>query len=198
MSKYLLDYMLLFGEYWATQLNIGTKNIIVGNPNINNFLMNNSKTKEDIDYLFVSQWMVTDKLINLAVDLRQLLKDVKICFKLHPNEKLHSNQIEKLKKNNIDICSNSKHIYEYLKISKNIIGHSTTTLIEAIAFNKNIYYLKDEFSQNYLPKEIGVPIEMARDILIKKSLKKYKSNYYWENNFLENYLNFLEKEIGIF
>ena len=80
-------------------------------------------------------------LVNKAIELSR--KHKKITYRFHPNISLKSNEIIKLKKNNISISEpKSNDIKEDLKDVKYIIGVASTALLELAQKGYKVLFLK--------------------------------------------------------
>lgn len=78
------DYVLTFGKYWCTNMNVPAKKIIpLGNDL---FFKSPVNTEPDNSVLFVSTIIHGLELSKVALELSHLYPAQKIVFKLHPNE----------------------------------------------------------------------------------------------------------------
>lgn len=199
LKDYFPDYFLTFGRYWNMQVCLPSNNIVIGNPDINSHLkkLNDKKIIKTIDYLIVSQWTLTNKMIEIAIELRKYKKNEKIYFRLHPSEILTKNQIKLLRENNIKICDKKNGIYYFLERSKNIIGCYSTVLIESVIFKNNIYIYDNELSRENIPEGIGQFFKNVKEITDINKYNFVDYDYYWDSNFKENYISFIENIIKI-
>jgi CDP-glycerol glycerophosphotransferase (TagB/SpsB family) len=121
---------------------------------------------------------------------------------MHPGEIQNYELIKPLETfENIDIKKDGD-IYELLAKSESIIACYSTTVFEAMAFKKNIYILDNEFSKNYIPKEIGLRFKNNHELLnlIKNKVKNdwdLDIEYYFNSKWKENYKRFINKEVGL-
>lgn len=198
-KKYTPDYFLTYGEYWNNQINIPGKAYVVGNPHFHESIKRYKDIEEEKGIiLIVSQWTLTEEFVEIAKFLANNLKDKKIVFKMHPGEMKNYRLIKSLESfQNIEVKKDGD-IYELIAKSESIIACYSTTVFEALAFNKNIYLLDNEFSENYIPEEIGLRFKNNHELLnlIKNNAKNEKNpdiEYYFNSSWKENYAEFVEK-----
>ena len=99
------------------------------------------KIKNVSDILVLDQLQFRKMLVNKAIELSR--KHKKITYRFHPNISLKSNEIIKLKKNNISISEpKSNDIKEDLKDVKYIIGVASTALLELAQKGYKVLFLK--------------------------------------------------------
>jgi len=202
-KKYIPDYYLTYGEYWNNQIKIPGKTYVVGNPHFYESIKRYKDIEEEKNtILIVSQWTLTKEFVEIAEFLANNLKDKKIIFKMHPGEMQNYELIKPLETfENIEIKKDGD-IYELLAKSESIIACYSTTVFEAMAFKKNIYILDNEFSKNYIPKEIGLRFKNNHELLnlIKNKVKNdwdLDIEYYFNSKWKENYKKFINNEVGL-
>jgi hypothetical protein len=193
-KDYLPDYLLTYGDYWNENINSPSKKVAVGNPLLNDMVndINNSICNNTI--LIISQGIITDYMVNIAKFLSINLPQYTIIFKLHPGEvPFISRYIELNNYSNIHIKT-YENIYNLISISDIVIGYTSTSLYEAIAFNKKIFILDNEV----IPDDIGTKFsnheELINLIYNGKFQKKTNVHYYWKKNWHHNFINF-QKEV---
>ncbi|OCL27628.1 hypothetical protein U472_03495 [Orenia metallireducens] len=201
-KKYLPDYLLTYGDYWGENIKIPVNKISIGNPHFYKKLekyKNRDQNSLKNKILIVSQGSVTNKLVNLTKNLSYLLKnqDVEIIYRLHPGEiPFHDRYTDLQKLNNVTI-NDSGDIYDLIYQSNSIVGVYSTTLFEAIGFNKPIFIYEHELSNMHIPMEIGERFKDAEELY--EILNNNKVNptgnvgYYWEKDWKNNYKNFINK-----
>jgi len=201
--KYTPDYFLTYGEYWNKQIKIPGNTYVVGNPHFHESIKRYKDIKEEENtILIVSQGTLTKEFVETAKYLASEFKDKKIVFKMHPGEMKNYNLIKPLEAfRNIEIQKDGD-IYELLAKYESIVACYSTTVFEALAFNKRIYLLDNSYSKNYIPKEIGIRFKNFTELrdLIKNKVKNENEQdieYYFNSNWKENYKKFIEQEIGI-
>ncbi len=135
------SYFLGWGKFWN---NYVTKNyyknefITIG-KDLSNKIISPKKNVSDI--LVLDQLQFRKMLVNKAIELSR--KHKKITYRFHPNISLKSNEIIKLKKNNISISEpKSNDIKEDLKDVKYIIGVASTALLELAQKGYKVLFLK--------------------------------------------------------
>ena len=90
-EKYLPEYYLAYGQYWADLVNTPSKKRILGNP----FLTGNDGTKgggqtsaDKKMILIISSGLNPEAMTNLALELQNKISHLplEICFRPHPLE----------------------------------------------------------------------------------------------------------------
>lgn len=209
-KTYLPDYLLTFGEFWNNNMRDPTKKVIIGSPHFTEMV----KRFADIQYrnmkekyiLFVSQGTLTKVFVELAKDLvKKISKNgYKIIFRLHPGEVPFEERYEELYcLDNIEVDKNGD-IYELIYKCDCIVACYSTTIYEALAFKKPTFIIDNQWSREYIPKEIGnwfkTSDELYRLIIstVQHEVNISKNiNYFWDPNWQKNYRNFIEKELCI-
>ncbi len=202
-KKYVPDYFLTYGEYWSNQVRIPGKTYVVGNPHFYESIKRykNVEEKEDT-ILIVSDWTLTEDFVKIAEYLAKHFKNKKIIFKMHPGEMKNYELIKTLEPfQNIDIKKN-EDIYALLAKCRYIVSCYSTTVFEALAFSKEAYILDNEFSKKYIPDNVGIRFKSLEELaeLIMNNVKNEESKnveYYFNSNWRENYIKFIQEEIGL-
>uniref|UniRef100_A0A7V4KBJ5 Uncharacterized protein n=1 Tax=Fervidobacterium pennivorans TaxID=93466 RepID=A0A7V4KBJ5_FERPE len=210
-KEYLPDYLLTYGDFWNEQAKIPTKKVTIGNPhfwfNYNSSKVNNKVPsnigKKNKTILIVSQWTVTDINVDLAKKLSRMIDDhYRIVFRLHPGEVAFKEKYQELfNYKNIEV-NKSGDIYELIRASDYVVSVYSTTIFEAASFGKPVYIYKHPLAELYIPESLGLRFSTAEELLElikndKKAGNNFDLNYFWNENWKENYLSFLEREIGI-
>lgn len=199
-KKYLPQHLLMYGQYWCDLVHSPSLKVIIGNPHFEakrqEFagFKNESETKR---ILIVSQGTVTHILVELASQLARQCEgqEYKIIFRLHPGEVPFVERYKKLEAfKNIQI-DKQEDIYRLIHEADHIVGSYSLTLFEAAGLNKKIYVLKDDSSDAYIPKEIGIRFKDAQELLdlIKsdKGQEIIKGDIFWAEHWRENYRHFI-------
>jgi hypothetical protein len=202
-ERYLPEYILTYGDYWNEQMKIPCKKVTIGAPHFYESIKKYKNVKEKKKtILIVSQGEVTDKFVKIAKYLAENLPIYRIIFKLHPGEVPFEDRYEILNKyNNIQIVK-SGDIYIYIVECENIVANYSTTIFEAMGFNKNIFILDNEASKKHIPKDIGLRFkekEELKELIIQNEKKdiKYDLEYYFNSNWKENYERFINYIVRI-
>jgi hypothetical protein len=202
-KKYVPDYFLTYGDYWNREIRIPGKTYTIGNPHFHESVKNYKNIKEEKDtIMIVSQGTLTKEFVNIAENLAIEFPNKRIIFKLHPGEISFIDRYISLNKyKNIEIKKDGD-IYELLAKYENIVACYSTTVFEALAFNKNIYILDNDYSKNNIPKNIGLRFRNIEELisLIKNKTKNeydHDIEYYFNSNWKENYKRFIKEEAGI-
>ena len=201
--KHLPDYILTFGDYWNDKIKIPSKKITIGNPHFYESIKKYKDIKEQKDsILIISQGDITDKFVKIAKYLSEELQNYRILFKLHPGEVPFEGRYKELYKYaNIELAK-SGDIYEYIAHFENIVACYSTTIFEALGFNKKLFILNNKLSEEFIPENIGLRFkenEELKDLILntKELNMTYNLEYYFNSNWKENYKNFLNEEVGI-
>ncbi|SHF00429.1 CDP-Glycerol:Poly(glycerophosphate) glycerophosphotransferase [Marinitoga hydrogenitolerans DSM 16785] len=205
-QKYLPDYLLTYGDFWNENMRIPVKKITVGNPHfwynydkINNFKEELNKKKKRI--LIVSQGTLTNIYVKIAKELsKKISNDYEIIFKLHPGEVAFEERYKDLKSYDNIIIKKDGDIYELINISDYIVSIYSTTIFEAASLNKPVYVYKHPMSDAYIPEDIGERFRDTNELYEKiieniKSKNEYNINYFWNKNWKNNYIQFIETYI---
>ncbi len=202
-KKYLPDYILTYGDYWNEKIKIPSKKMTIGNPHFYESKKKYKEIKEQKDsILIISQGTITDKFVKIAKYLSEKLQNYRILFKLHPGEVPFEGRYKELYKYaNIELAK-SGDIYEYLAQFENIVACYSTTIFEALGFNKKLFILNNKLSEEFIPENIGLRFkenEELKDLILntKELNMTYNLEYYFNSNWKENYKNFLNEEVGI-
>jgi hypothetical protein len=198
-KKYIPDYFLTYGNYWNREIRIPGKAYTIGNPHFHESIKNYKNIKEETDtIMIVSQGIITKDFVNIAEFLANKFKNKKIIFKLHPGEVPFEERYKSLYNySNVEVKKEGD-IYELLAKYENIVASFSTVVFEALAFNKRIYILKNKYSDNYIPENLGIRFdnnEELADLIITRNYNENDNNieYYFNSNWKKNYDNFLKE-----
>ena len=202
-KKYLPDYLLTFGDYWNDKIKTPSKIITIGNPHFYKSIKKYKDIKEQKDsILIISQGGITDEFVKMAKYLSEELPNYRILFKLHPGEVPFEGRYKELYKYaNIEIAK-SGDIYEYFAQFENIVAGNSTTIYEALGFNKKLFILEDNMTKNFIPEDIGLRFkenEELKDLILNTEKLKitYNLESYFNSNWEENYKEFMRESVGI-
>jgi len=194
---------LTYGDFWNNQIKISAKVLTIGNPHFYERLKKYQDIKEQNDtILIVSQGTLGYQFVEITKYLSEKLPSYKILYKLHPGELPLYERYEVLKPYPNITIAKSGDIYEYIARYENIIACYSTTVFEAMGFNKKIFILDNNLSRNFIPMSIGKRFKEKSELidLIKNTTKeelKYNLDYYFNSKWRSNYKNFLKHEITI-
>lgn len=207
-GTYLPDYLLLYGLRWASSMNVHSKKIIIGNPNLSEMIcfLSKEQTHKYINnkknILFISQWTVSTLMAEYALKIIDILdNEFVITFRLHPAEEIQAVLLKKLKDKSILINKNES-LYNLFHKADYIVGCYSTALFEAMAFKKAIYILDHPLSVS-VPDNVGMRVKNPEELatLIKNNVKANNGEddikLYWADNWRDNYRAFLSDEIGL-
>ncbi|MGJ0357244.1 hypothetical protein [Aliarcobacter cryaerophilus] len=198
IKEYFPSFFLTYGKYWSDRIRIPAEKIEIGMPNlIKNkiFLKNSEKT-----ILFISGGLVPD-LINIFIkeNFNKLnILGYKIIIRPHPGEyPAIEERYGELK--NLGVIIDKENLYETLKKVEIVVGFDVSTvLFEAVCFTSKVYMIKTNFTNYCEPNSCFLSFENNEEFikLIKNNQEIFYSyDYFWEQNWKQNYTNFI-KEIN--
>ncbi len=181
------DYILTFGDYWCKGINVPAKKIIsIGND----FFYSKPNLQLDNTILVISTIVHGEELRMLIRRLAFNNKDMKIVFKLHPNEFNYLNEYEFYFKDNLNVKVISNEIDTNSLIAKAIlvVVIVSAVLYEALNQNKKVaIYKKINYErQNHLLKLKNVYMfDNEKELISIINKKNYKSevNFYKPTNY---------------
>jgi len=197
-SSYLPDYYLTYGQYWKDQLTrFPNQTVVIGNPELKFQLSERQNMTSRDEVLIVSQGTVTSRLVELAKELRKKLPSkITMVYRLHPGEVPFEDRYNSLYSIDGIIVDKESNIFDLIKRSKAVVGFNSTTLFEALPFEKPIYVMKDSASDAYIPKEVGKRFTSAdelADLILSNSVDHNDDDwkYYWELDWEPRFKEFL-------
>ncbi|MBN1293312.1 MAG: hypothetical protein JXB48_15845 [Candidatus Latescibacteria bacterium] len=204
-GKYLPDYLLLYGEYYLSCIRTSSKGVIIGCPHFSSqFAVKNSKSKirqRRMTILVVSQGTITSLMVELTIQLIIRLPENKyrLIFRLHPGEVPFEERYRSLLSYPIIELSKTGDIYELINISNYVVGSSSTALIEAMGFSKEVYIYECTDSLLYMPRQFAVWFKTADELCEALKSGNYRGNvdpeYYWAKDWKENYREFINEKV---
>lgn len=135
------DYVFTFGDYWCKDFNVPAKKII---PIGNDYFCNKPKVESDDSILVISTIVHGRELSKLTLALAIERPDLKIVYKLHPNE-FHSKDgyVEYFKNNtNVSIISNEIDTSILIAKSQLVVLIVSAVIYEALNQNKKVAVFK--------------------------------------------------------
>lgn len=134
------DYVLTFGEYWCKDFNVPSNILAIGND----FFCSKPKVESDDSILIVSTIVHGGELSKFALSLAKERDDLKIVYKLHPNEfHLKEEYIEFFKFNsNISVISSETDTSVLIARSQLVVLIVSAVIYEALNQNKRVAVLK--------------------------------------------------------
>lgn len=135
------DYVLTFGDYWCKNLNVPARKII---PIGNDFFSSRPNVKLDDSILVISTIVHGGELRKLTLTMSDKRPDLKIIYKLHPNEfHLKDEYIEYFKTNsNVNIITNEIDTSVLIAKSQLVVLIVSAVIYEALNQNKKVAVLK--------------------------------------------------------
>lgn len=202
------DYLFTFGEFWADdlQLPIPDNHIkTIGFPYFEEQITLNKRKQaipeKDLRPLFISQYLAGSSLYELALTCCQMNPELKIIYKLHPDEYgIWETRYPMLRQNkNIEVITDpSVSLYECFTRASAVIGIFSGALYEALAFDLPVYLYKAdyiEYMQKLIDAKGAIVVETAEELL-KCMEQKVKTRIPNHNIWAKNSMNNLISEIN--
>ena len=160
-GRYLPDYLLTFGEFWNGCTNIACPKVAVGHPHLSKIREQFVDKSAPGSFLVISQWTITDELIDAVLRIRKTYPQARIRYRLHPVEVLNAHQKERLQTNGIELTDSSSDIYAEFSLFEYVVGCYSTALYEAKAFRKKVLIMRHPFAFQYGFDKVGAVIDGA-------------------------------------
>lgn len=196
--KYLPQYLVMFGDYWAKQASTPSTKIIWGFPYLHEKARSSRNTKK-INILVISDGTNPELVLSMCRALIKagLNKHQPIVVKLHPGEVpwLQERYGELLNLEKLEVKT-YEPVYDLLPEAEYVIGFTSTVMIEAFAFGLRPYVYRTEYSRTMFE---GVDFnyfdsvdELVGLLLHGNSQIDDESNisYYWAYGSVEHYKEF--------
>lgn len=141
--KYFPDKFYVWSEAWkhASDIPLESSDIVVyGNKYLENKVLNYSHVKKQSDLvLIVSQPGLTKLVLQETVKKIDAFKGKQVVFKFHPSEYVIGDRFEEYKilkeKHAVNFIARDVDLYEIFAKASEVVGVSSTALIEALSFN---------------------------------------------------------------
>ncbi len=183
-SLYKTSLLLTMGSYWTDYSKVPSRVYQIGYPYLEE-KKDNVSIQTGNSILFISQGLITSQLKKIAIQLADQT-NYKIIYRLHPNEDI--NDYLDFQKFDIEL-SNSGDIYELIAECKAVVGSYSTVLFEALLFDKKIFIHNNKFSNEYIPKNLGIRFLSSTDLInnleTTETSNPDKNNFWslnWKNN----------------
>jgi len=143
------DFLLLFGEYWkeVAKYPVSKDQMkLIGFDYFKNAKNRVKDTKRRKQIVFISQQVISERLLKVAIETAINLPDFKILFKLHPKQyhEWSTRSLEELNKfpENLIVLSNSVDLYQLLSESELQVGVFSTAIYEGIGLGLKTVVVK--------------------------------------------------------
>lgn len=193
------DDLLTYGDFWNTQAVVPATKISLGNPNLSapkeSFSLS---SKKKYRLLILSQWTITQPVLDFAFDLAQKCGDqLEIILRLHPSESLsaeQSAQVESLANLSLD---QKQPLMTSVQKADLILGSSSTAIFEAAATGRPVFILDQADSKLNTPMYFGnwvkSPTEFLEKLKAVDHLKIHSYEEFWQENWKENYRAYIDR-----
>lgn len=174
-APYFPDEILVFGEFWASHASIPLpKNKIKIEKDYYLFsqldkFKNNIQTN---NVLFISQWTLSEEIFNFIISASEKDKKRTYFLKPHPSDK----KIYVIPKHINNLIVTRENIYSLFSKNKNIVGVYSTSTLESLLFNCNLFLLDMSGVENFqfIIEKLSIPIcKTPLDLIFKiENIKK--------------------------
>lgn len=203
IKAYLPEYFLTHGNYWSEVSRTPSQKVHIGLADLSNKI---DKIKIDKKIsnkiLFISGGTVFEELNQLIEKSLKSLKDLgyEILLRPHPSE-IPAVEVRYLNLMNQGVKIDTSNLYDILKEVEVVVGMEVSTVLyEAVCFTNKVYIMNTKYTNFYEPQSAFISfnddLELVNSIKESKVLE-YNSDYFWDINWKENYINFIESTIGI-
>ncbi|MCT7487115.1 hypothetical protein N5T98_10720 [Aliarcobacter cryaerophilus] len=204
IKKFLPNYFLSHGIYWSHECRTPSNNLEIGFPDlIESVKKYNDVKKGDMQKILFMSGGTSIKEFNDIVE--QIAKfftshEYEFIIRPHPSEiSAVDERYGYLKEFGVTIDDNN--LYASLNRADIVIGvEHSTVFFEAVFFTKRIYILKSDYTLFYNFDSVFISFENAEELikLINEEIEiKHNADYFWDSNWKQNYIDFIENTIGI-
>ncbi len=203
IKVYLPDYFLTHGDYWSHMSRLPSQKIPIGLAALSNKIDKIRMSKKISNkILFISGGTVFEELNQLIGKCLKSMKNLgyEILLRPHPSE---VPAIEIRYSNLIDqgVEIDTSNLYDILQKVEIVIGMEVSTVLyEAVCFTNKVYMMNTKYTNFYEPISAFITFNDDMELVsyIEKSkILEHDVNYFWDNNWKQNYINFIENTIGI-
>ena len=204
-SKYKTDYVFTFGPYFTDYIRSTSTNLSLGN-----YFLETRKKQQDVTnpqngrlkLLFISQQHLTNPIIPVLYEmLKKSDKSLELIVRLHPAELNNIDRYKCLEELENVFFSFKDDIYKLIAEANFVIGLYSTVLFEVVYFDKSPLIYKNDFSDEFIPEELGFRFSNSTELLnlisnqnnIETKAKAMKA-YFWTSGCVENFSEFLAQK----
>jgi hypothetical protein len=167
--KFKPDYLLIFGNFWMTDLSFPVKFISIGKQHLNelNLKSISNHKKPNVITFFSSGYEVLRMYKEARIAARMLIdQNFQVRFRLHPVELEYFNSVVKLDKqiDNFALDFNNDPYASILE-SQYIVGYSSTVLYEALALKSKPIAIKTPITEIYIDSEYIELVESVEELV---------------------------------
>lgn len=203
LKAYLPEYFLTYGNYWSEVSRTPSQKVHIGLADLSNKIdkikMTNKMTNK---ILFVSGGTVFEELNKFIEKSLESLNNLgyEILLRPHPSE-MPAVEVRYLNLISQGIKIDTLNLYDTLQEVEIVIGMEVSTVLyEAVCFTNKVYIMNTKYTNFYEPQSPFILFN--DDIELVNNIKKLKileqdTNYFWDNEWKQKYINFMEKIIGI-
>ena len=203
INEYLPEYFLTHGEYWNSVIRIPSEKIAIGLPSLSKKIDKITRVKKQKNIiLFISGGTVYETLNEFIekslVDLYEL--GYKVLLRPHPSEILATQErYYNLIKLGVQI--DTANLYDTLEEVDVVVGMEVSTVLyESVCFTNKVYLMNTKYIRFYEPKSCFILFTNKDELIAfikEKTVLKLEANYFWNDNWDENYKQFIQNSIGI-
>lgn len=195
-KQYYPDFFLTYGTYWSNQVKIPGQVLKIGNPHLSNKSFQKN-IKQDI-ILVIGSGVSVNETVSLLKRLTEIKENFIVKYRPHPQElKTYNERYYEAYKLGVEF--DNYELYYSLSISKIIISELSTVLFESICFCDYINLFNTSYTKTYITKDITdfklINTENLNSLedIKNKLIKENVINKYWEQNWENNFLQFIQK-----
>ena len=160
-------YLLLYGRAFCERVRTGSQSVVIGNPHFDSRAraFRSLPRPPAQKVLVVSQGTHTHVLVALTGELARRCPDRLFMFRLHPGEVPFRERYQRLEGiPNVEISTRGD-IYDCLAVASAVVGHSSTTLFEAVGLGLPAFIYQDEASRLMVPDGLGEWFTSVDDLI---------------------------------
>jgi len=208
------DYQFVFGPYHETLTNAPVKCIPFGHYDLQKSLQslkehNVERNPNILNILFVCEGTPPSSVNNGLIKhtyaaLKKLTRPFRLLVRLHPSEspsELYTDLFDFEGTRYSDYQSES--IHKVIDWADCVISHASTVVFEALYFNKPVFVLRDENTDQYIPKDIGFSFSgveelyslLSQNIINQENLEN--DNYWTRSPVEDNFRSFWKYYIAV-
>lgn len=200
----LPDYLLTYGKWWSSQINMPVEKVAIGNPHLSEVLGSlESGSHSSKQILILGDGIETKLYLNLAEKVHEIVKrhGLQVVFRPHP---LECDNVKMLVLPEGVQLDRNPEIYSSLKASNVVISELSTGLFEAVGLVDKVLIWETDKSRFAFPempfKSFSTMDELESLLTDKNSFQNGRhvvpATELWEPNWSHNYLHFVERVVG--
>jgi hypothetical protein len=155
---YFADSLAVYAETWIDDLPLkGVDVQVIGYAPLVTGMTEPRDAKKDIDILFISQWIHSDRILHFASSVAKMMPSKKVVCKLHPADAIPKTSGPPIP--NLSI-TRDRSLNEYMAVAKYAVAVFSTGIFESLRF-ACLPILLDMYGVHYMEdfvKVTGAPV----------------------------------------